>query len=184
MNRLLTFVFILSIVGWTYSCLKMKALNHRVIKETQDKLHYEKIFIDTEIFIDSLKNEIEDLKNKIDDLAPAITVKATMYHPVEAQCDDTPLITADGSKIDPYKVSDWNWIAVSQHMLSRNGGPLNYGDTVYVFGTKHKDGMYVVKDCMHKRKTNQIDFLESLGTPQYRYDDVVIARFPQEYLDS
>ena len=49
MNRLLTFVFILSIVGWTYSCLKMKALNHRVIKETQDKLHYEKIFIDTEI---------------------------------------------------------------------------------------------------------------------------------------
>ena len=98
MNRLLTFVFILSIVGWTYSCLKMKALNHRVIKETQDKLHYEKIFIDTEIFIDSLKNEIEDLKNKIDDLAPAITVKATMYHPVEAQCDDTPLITAEHFK--------------------------------------------------------------------------------------
>ena len=30
-------------------------------------------------------------------------VKATMYHPVEEQCDDTPLITAAGSKIDPYK---------------------------------------------------------------------------------
>ena len=103
---------------------------------------------------------------------------------VEEQCDDTPLITADGSKIDPYNVSDWNWIAVSQHILTRNGGPLNYGDTVYVFGTKHKDGMYIVKDCMHKRKTNQIDFLESLGTPQYRYDNVVLARFPQENLDS
>ena len=111
-------------------------------------------------------------------------VKATMYHPVEEQCDDTPLITADGSKIDPYKVSNWNWIAVSQHMLKRNGGPLDYGDTVYVFGTKHKDGMYVIKDCMNKRKRNQIDFLESLGTPQYRYDNVVLARFPQENLDS
>ena len=171
MNRLLTFVFILSIVGWTYSCLKMKALNHRVIKETQDKLHYEKIFIDTEIFIDSLKNEIEDLKNKIDDLAPAITVKATMYHPVEAQCDDTPLITADGSRICPINVSNWNWVAVSQDLLVKNGGFLNYGDKVYIKGT-HKDGIYTVRDCMNKRKTNQIDILESIGTSQYKYDEI------------
>ena len=171
MNRLLTFVFILSIVGWTYSCLKMKALNHRVIKETQDKLHYEKIFMDTEIFIDSLKNEIEDLKNKIDDLAPAITVKATMYHPVEAQCDDTPLITADGSRICPINVSDWNWVAVSQDLLVRNGGFLNYGDKVYIKGT-HKDGIYTVRDCMNKRKTFQIDILESIGTSQYKYDEI------------
>jgi len=171
MNRLLTFVFILSIVGWTYSCLKMKALQHRVIKETQDKLHYEKIFIDTEIFIDSLKNEIEDLKNKIDDLAPAISVKATMYHPVEAQCDDSPLITADGSRICPISVSDWNWIAVSQDLLVRNGGFLNYGDKVYIKGT-HKDGIYTVRDCMNKRKTFQIDILESIGTSQYKYDEI------------
>ena len=171
MNRLLTFVFILSIVGWTYSCLKMKALNHRVIKETQDKLHYEKIFIDTEIFIDSLKNEIEDLKNKIDDLAPAITVKATMYHPVEAQCDDTPLITADGSRICPINVSNWNWVAVSQDLLVKNGGFLNYGDKVYIKGT-HRDGVYTVRDCMNKRKTFQIDILESIGTSQYKYDEI------------
>ena len=171
MNRLLTFVFILSIVGWTYSCLKMKALNHRVIKETQDKLHYEKIFIDTEIFIDSLKNEIEDLKNKIDDLAPAISVKATMYHPVEAQCDDTPLITADGSRICPINVSNWNWVAVSQDLLVKNGGFLNYGDKVYIKGT-HKDGIYTVRDCMNKRKTFQIDILESIGTSQYKYDEI------------
>ena len=140
--------------------------------------------------LDTLQLELNDLLDQIDnmqDSTPEIIfkqVKATMYHPVEAQCDDTPLITADGSKIDPYNVSEWNWIAVSQHMLTRNGGPLNYGDTVYVFGTKHKDGMYIVKDCMHKRKTNQIDFLESLNTPQYRYDNVVSAKFPQDNLDS
>jgi len=134
--------------------------------------------------LDSLKIQLKNILRKVDSIPVPINVKATMYHPVEAQCDDTPLITADGSKIDPYKVSSWNWIAVSQHMLTRNGGPLNYGDTVYIFGTEHKDGVYVIKDCMNKRKTNQIDFLESLGTPQYRYDNVVLARFPQENLDS
>ena len=27
---------------------------------------------------------------------------------------------------------------------------------------------------MHKRKKNQIDFLESIGTNQYKYDDIKI----------
>ena len=63
-----------------------------------------------------------------------------MYHPVEAQCDDTPLNTADGSRIDPYCVSEWNWIAVSQDLLWFNGGPFRYGDSVYVYGTPNKDG--------------------------------------------
>jgi 3D (Asp-Asp-Asp) domain-containing protein len=100
-----------------------------------------------------------------------INVKATMYHPVEAQCDSDPLVTADGSIIDPYQVSSWNWIAVSQDMLVRNGGILNYGDEVYISGT-HKDGLYTIHDCMNRRKTNQIDFLENIGTKQYKYQDV------------
>jgi len=104
------------------------------------------------------------------DCAP-INVKATMYHPVEGQCDDSPLITADGSIIDPYKVSDWNWIAISQDMLIKNGGIFNYGDQVYIKGT-HKDGIYTIHDCMNRRKTSQIDFLENIGTKQYRYDDI------------
>jgi 3D (Asp-Asp-Asp) domain-containing protein len=164
---------------------------NKQIKQYKIQEHQQLQFLDTlQIELDCLREEIKNLLYQIDniqDTTPEIIfkqVKATMYHPVEEQCDDTPLITADGSKIDPYNVSDWNWIAVSQHMLTRNGGPLNYGDTVYVFGTEHKDGMYIIKDCMNKRKTNQIDFLESLGTPQYRYDNVFIARFPQESLDS
>ena len=100
-----------------------------------------------------------------------ISVKATMYHPVEAQCDDNPLVTADGSIIDPYKVSSWNWIAVSQDMLKKNGGIFNYGDQVYISGT-HKDGLYTIHDCMNRRKTSQIDFLENIGTKQYRYNNI------------
>ena len=131
-------------------------------------------FLDTlQIELDSLRFEIKDLLNKIDSLPIPINVKATMYHPVEAQCDDTPLITADGSRIHPYQVSEWNWIAVSQDLLVKNGGFLNYGDKVYVKGT-HKDGIYTVRDCMNKRKTFQIDILESIGTNQYKYDEVEI----------
>ena len=174
-----------------FSCLTILCLfildRNKQIRQYQIQEQKQLEFLDTlQIELDSLKEEIKELLEQMDSMPDVIfeQVKATMYHPVEEQCDDTPLITADGSKIDPYNVSDWNWIAVSQHMLTRNGGPLNYGDTVYVFGTKHKDGMYIIKDCMNKRKTNQIDFLESLGTPQYRYDNVVIARFPQDNLDS
>ena len=174
-----------------FACLTILCLfvldRNKQIRQYQIQEQKQLEFLDTlQIELDSLKEEIKELLEQMDSMPDVIfeQVKATMYHPVEEQCDDTPLITADGSKIDPYNVSNWNWIAVSQHMLTRNGGPLNYGDTVYIFGTKHKDGMYVVKDCMHKRKTNQIDFLESLGTPQYRYNNVVLARFPQENLDS
>ena len=97
-----------------------------------------------------------------------LEVKATMYHPVEAQCDSDPLVTADGSIIDPYCVSDWNWIAVSRDLLVSGGGCLNYGDSVYVIAG-HKTGWYTIHDTMHKRKRNQIDFLESIGTHVYRY---------------
>ena len=178
-----------------FACLTVLLLfvlekNKQIRQYKIQEQHNLQVLDTLQLELNDLRDTIKDLLNQIDnmqDTTPEIIfkqVRATMYHPVEEQCDDTPLITADGSKIDPYKVSDWNWIAVSQHMLTRNGGPLNYGDTVYIFGTEHKDGMYIVKDCMHKRKTNQIDFIESLGTPQYRYDNVVLARFPQENLDS
>jgi len=118
-----------------------------------------------------LHYEILHNSNPIDP-EPFVRVNATMYHPVEAQCDDNPLITADGSLIDPYNVSDWNWIAVSQDMLVRNGGILNYGDSVLIKGTEHKDGIYYIHDCMNKRAKYKIDFLENIGTPQYRYNNI------------
>ena len=174
-----------------FSCLTVLCLfileKNKQIRQYKIQEQHQLQLLDTlQLELDSLNFEIKNLLRQMDSMPDVIfqQVRATMYHPVEEQCDDTPLITADGSKIDPYKVSNWNWIAVSQHMLTRNGGLLNYGDTVYIFGTEHKDGVYVIKDCMNKRKTNQIDFLESLGTPQYRYDNVVLARFPQENLDS
>ena len=101
-------------------------------------------------------------------------VRATMYHPVEAQCDDSPLITADGSRIHPYQVSDWNWIAVSQDLLWFNDGPIRYGDVVYIIAG-HKTGTYIVRDAMNKRFKFKIDFLESVGTDLYSFDNVKLV---------
>jgi 3D (Asp-Asp-Asp) domain-containing protein len=165
----------------TILCLFVLDRNKQIKQyKIQEQSHQE--FLDTlQIEIDSLKYEIQDLLNKIDSIPKPIPVKATMYHPVEAQCDDSPLITADGSRICPINVSDWNWIAVSQDLLKKNGGIFNYGDKVYVKGT-HKDGIYTIRDCMNKRKTFQIDILESIGTSQYKYDEIEI--FALNDLDS
>ena len=57
--------------------------------------------------------------------------------------------------------------------MKKNGGIFEYGDQVYVKGT-HKDGIYTIHDCMNKRKKNQIDILESIGTSQYKYDQIEI----------
>ena len=99
-----------------------------------------------------------------------INVSATMYYPVEGQCDDTPDITADQTKIpDIYDCSHLKWIAVSQDLLWFNGGPIRYGDTVYVYAG-HKTGQYIVRDAMNKRFKKKIDFLESVGTSLYSFD--------------
>ena len=98
-----------------------------------------------------------------------LTVYATMYHPVLGQCDASPDVTADQTKIPNIdSCSHLCWIAVSQDLLWFNNGPIRYGDTVYV-EAGHKTGYYVVRDAMNRRFKKKIDFLESVGTEAYRY---------------
>ena len=164
---------------------------------TADDIKYQdsmyQIIQQTQSEVDTIKETMEDIIYKLDRLTypdgtwdsvrvpvdddtydmncgDTLDVRATMYHPVEAQCDSDPLVTADGSIIDPYCVSDWNWIAVSRDLLVSGGGCFNYGDSVYVIAG-HKTGWYTIHDTMHKRKRKQIDFLESIGTEVYRYTE-------------
>lgn len=101
-----------------------------------------------------------------------IIIDATMYYAVFEQCDNTPDITADQTKIPNVdSCSHLNWIAVSQDLLWFNEGPIRYGDTVYIIAG-HKTGYYIVRDAMNKRWVNKIDFLESRGTDFYSYNKV------------
>ena len=149
--------------GLIYSILELKRLED--IEHTIDDVHSAPV-CDT-IPTDTI---CEDTIIVIDDITK-IEVFATMYHPVVGQCDDTPDITADQTKIPNIdSCSHLNWIAVSQDLLWFNDGPIRYGDTVYV-EAGHKTGYYIVRDAMNRRFRNKIDFLESVGTEAYRYTD-------------
>lgn len=106
-------------------------------------------------------------------------LQATVYHAVPAECDSHPLETADGSHINPARVNQLRWCAVSQDLLHHRGGPLHYGDTLRVkvspptSGTttgrakKSLGGLWVVHDAMNARHRRRIDFLVS---PHSGYD--------------
>ena len=106
----------------------------------------------------------------------SMNVDATMYCPSISQCDSTPLITAGMYRINPSNASRHKWIAVSRDLLKKGGGNLNYGDFVRVDSAGHKDGVYRVVDTMNKRFKKRIDFLESIGTKIYKYENVKITK--------
>lgn len=82
-------------------------------------------------------------------------VTMTCYQPVKAQCDDTPLITADGSKINLQKLKNGKlkWCAISRDLLWLF--PKDKPKRIYVEG----HGYYEVRDVMNKRFNHRIDIL-------------------------
>ena len=124
----------------------------------------------------------------------------TIYHAEVRQCDATPTITGDGSRINPYQASEHRWIAISQEMLDcewRMGllndstsalfkGKIEYGDTVWIASPYPEiNGWWIVHDVKNKRYRNSIDFLQTKGdgslyrnNPMWngRFDDIKIYR--------
>lgn len=82
-------------------------------------------------------------------------VTLTYYQPVKAQCDNSPLVTADGSKINLHhlKSNRIKWCAISRDLLYLF--PKNKPKRVYIEGY----GIYEVHDIMNKRHTHRIDIL-------------------------
>ena len=117
----------------------------------------------------------------------------TIYHAEVRQCDDTPTITGDGSRINPYKASEHRWIAISQEMLDcewRMGllndstsalfkGRIEYGDTVWIESPYQQiNGWWIVHDTKNKRYENSIDFLQTKGDGTlYNNDPMWNGRF-------
>ena len=101
-----------------------------------------------------------------------VKVTATMYMATKGQCDDTPLVTACGYKINPKKASEHKWIAVSRDLLKI----FKYGDKVRLSNAGDKDGIYIIADTMNKRFKNKIDILETVGTPIYKLNEVIVTK--------
>ena len=83
-------------------------------------------------------------------------VTATVYHAVEGQCDDSPLVTASGAKIKSAESAyEYRYLAVSRDLLD----VFPYGTMVEVSGCGELDGIYCVVDTMAKRFKGYVDIL-------------------------
>ena len=76
-----------------------------------------------------------------------IKVTATAYNSLKNQTDSNPHITAFGDSLRP----GMKYIAVSRDLIKKG---LKHGTPVKIKGF---DGVYFVKDKMHRRKRNHID---------------------------
>lgn len=82
-------------------------------------------------------------------------VTLTCYQPVKEQCDDTPLIPADGSKISlkHLKEGKIKWCAISRDLLWLF--PKNKPKRIWIEGY----GVYEVRDFINKRHKHRVDIL-------------------------
>ena len=129
---------------------------------------------DLELKNNVLSTELEQMEIR----RVEFTVTGTMYSPTLEQCDTTPNITADGTKINPKIASKYRYVALSRDLLNRWGGPFEYGEYVAIEGTnngKH-DGVWQVKDTMSPKWIKRIDFLMTNGTKPFKYNEIKITK--------
>ena len=89
-------------------------------------------------------------------IAQTVThVTLTCYQPVKSQCNNQPLVTADGSKINLHhlKHNKIKWCAISRDLLWLF--PKDKPKKVYIHGY----GTYEVRDVMNKRFNHRVDIL-------------------------
>ena len=102
-------------------------------------------------------------------------VTVTTYNPTEEQCDSTPNQTADGTIIKPWKATEYRYVALSRDLLSRWGGPFEYGDYIVIEGTDGWDGVYQVRDTMNPKWVKRVDILTT--DSRFKYTDVKMYKY-------
>ena len=105
-------------------------------------------------------------------------VTVTTYNPTVKQCDSTPHITADGTHFKTWKASSYRYVALSRDLLSRWGGPFEYGDYIVIEGTGDRDGVYQVRDTMNPKWTNRVDILTT--NSRFKYDNITMYKYVKE----
>ena len=136
------------------------------------------VFYYSNNIIDDLYNEINTLKNngygECFELQE-FDVTVTTYNPTRSQTDSTPNQTADGTIIKPWKATQYRYVALSRDLLSRWGGPFEYGDYVIIEGTDGWDGVYQVRDTMNPKWVKRVDILTT--NSMFKYTDVKMYKY-------
>lgn len=107
--------------------------------------------VEAEVVVEEVEREVI-----VERESEVYVVTATVYHAVEGQCDDSPLVTASGAKIKSTDSAyEHRYLAVSRDLLD----VFPYGTTVEVSGCGELDGRWVVADTMNRRYKGYIDLL-------------------------
>jgi len=137
--------------------------------------------------IDSLDNEVKRVNNLYISLLHNMknigNVDVTVYQPVKSQTNSRYWETADQSTINLKNPKSLHWIAVSRNLHERWGGPLKFGDYVWITGIGMHSGLYKVHDVMNKRFKNRIDILIGKNDSIYSYindDNVELYKIPTQ----
>ena len=136
------------------------------------------VFYYSNNIIDDLYNEINTLKdNGYSECfeLQEFDVTLTTYNPTRSQTDSTPNQTADGTIIKPWKATQYRYVALSRDLLSRWGGPFEYGDYVVIEGTDGWDGVYQVRDTMNPKWVKRVDILTT--NSMFKYTDVKMYKY-------
>ena len=95
-------------------------------------------------------------------------VTVTTYNAVRSQCDKTPTITADGTRIDHKKVENGKQriVAISRDLLYA----IPLGSTILIEGY----GYYEVRDTMNSRFNHCIDILQHPSKKNFKKEKIKI----------
>ena len=95
-------------------------------------------------------------------------VTITTYNAVRSQCDRSPLITADGTKIDNRKVKsgEQRIVAISRDLLYA----IPLGSIIDIEGY----GRYEVRDTMNSRFNHSIDILQHSSKKNFKKNNIKI----------
>lgn len=97
------------------------------------------------------------------------TLYPTAYRSIPAQTKPTGCYwTASGERVNVHGC------AVSRDLLKRNGGPLKFGDLLYIQGI----GFKFVNDTMHGRHKKRID----IWVPTYKDEKAFDEKFKGKYV--
>lgn len=95
-------------------------------------------------------------------------VTITTYNAVRSQCDSSPLITADGTKIDHRKLKsgEQKIVAISRDLLYA----IPLGSIIDIEGY----GKYEVRDTMNSRFNHSIDILQHSSQKNFKKNNIKI----------
>ena len=131
----------------------------------------------------TLKEQVWELQNNCDtQYTNKISYKVTVttYNPTRSQTDSTPNELADGTKIKPWRATDYRYVALSRDLIARWGGPFEYGDYIVIEGTGKWDGIYQVRDTMNPKWTNRVDILTT--NSRFKYNNIIMYKYVDELI--